>query len=66
MGYTRRGDYLSPKRGRPTDNRKGKPIHVRLDDKCERIVNEYSAQENVSRAEAIRRGIEKLEVDLKK
>lgn len=57
---------MSPRTGRPTDNKKGKPIHIRLDDKCDRIVNEYSAQEKISRAEAIRRGIEKLEVDIKK
>lgn len=57
---------MSPKMGRPTDNKKGKPIHVRLDDKCDKILDKYIVQENVSRAEAIRRGIIKLEDDLKK
>lgn len=52
--------------GRPTDNKKGKPIHVRLDDKCDKILEAYTIQENISRAEAIRRGIIKLECDLKK
>ncbi len=57
---------MSPRTGRPTDNPKGKPIHVRLDAKSESILDEYTSQENVSKAEAIRRGIEKLEGDIKK
>lgn len=57
---------MSPRTGRPTDNPKGKPIHVRLDVKSETILNQYTEQEKVSRAEAIRRGIEKLEDDIKK
>lgn len=55
---------MSPK-GRPTDNKKGKPIHVRLDEKSEKILERYTEQEKVSRAEAIRRGISKLESDIK-
>lgn len=57
---------MSPRTGRPTDNPKGKPIHVRLDAKSEKILEKYTDQEMVSRAEAIRRGIEKLEDDIKK
>lgn len=56
---------MSPRTGRPTDNKKGKPIHIRLDEKCDSILEEYTNQENVSRAEAIRRGIYKLETDIK-
>lgn len=56
---------MSPKIGRPTDNPKGKPIHVRLDAKSESILAKYTQEKKVSRAEAIRRGIEKLEGDLK-
>ena len=56
---------MSPRTGRPTDNKKGKPIHVRLDDRCEEILYKYTIQENISRAEAIRRGIVKLETDIK-
>lgn len=52
--------------GRPTVNPKGKPIHVRLDEKSENILNAYCSQKNVARAEAIRRGINKLETDIKK
>lgn len=57
---------MSPRTGRPTDNKKGKPIHVRLDSKSEQILDKYVIQENVSRAEAIRRGIAKLEAEIQK
>lgn len=57
---------MSPKMGRPTDNKKGKSIHVRLDEKCDKILEQYTLQEQVNRAEAIRRGIVKLENELKK
>ncbi len=57
---------MSPRTGRPTDNKKGKPIHVRLDEKSNKILDEYTQQEKISRAEAIRRGIYKLESDIKK
>lgn len=56
---------MSPKTGRPTDNKKGTPIHVRLDEKSTEILNKYTKQEVISRAEAIRRGIAKLESDIK-
>lgn len=52
--------------GRPTDNPKGSPIHVRLDAESEDILNRYCEQENVSKMEAARRGIKKLKSDLKK
>ena len=57
---------MSPRTGRPTDNPKGSPIHIRLDSKSEAILEQYTHQENISRAEAIRRGIAKLEADIKK
>lgn len=56
---------MSPRTGRPTENKKGKPIHVRLDEKSDEILEKYVEQEKVSRAEAIRRGILKLESDIK-
>lgn len=56
---------MSPRTGRPTDNKKGSPIHVRLDDKAVEILDKYTKQENVNKAEAIRRGIAKLEADIK-
>lgn len=64
-GLQKRGDYMAARIGRPTTNPKGKPIHVRLDEKSERILELYAAQESISRAEAIRRGIAKLEDDIK-
>lgn len=57
---------MSPRTGRPTENPKGKPIHVRLDKKSEEILEKYTEQEKVSCAEAIRKGIGKLEADIKK
>lgn len=57
---------MSPRTGRPTDNPKGTPIHVRLDKESEEILNAYCKQENVSKMEAARRGIKKLKSDIKK
>lgn len=57
---------MAPRTGRPTDNPKGTPIHVRLDAKSEAILNAYMEQEKVTKAEAIRRGIAKLEPEIKK
>ncbi len=57
---------MSPRTGRPTDNPKGTPVQVRLDAKSEMILEKYKQQENITRAEAIRRGIAKLESDIKK
>lgn len=60
--------YLPEKKkmGRPTDNPKGEPIHVRLDTECVEVLDEYCSQKQVVRTEAIRRGIKKLKDDLKK
>lgn len=52
--------------GRPTTNPKGASTHIRLDAECAQIVADYAAQEKVSNAEAIRRGIRKLKDDIKK
>ena len=49
------------KMGRPTDNPKGKPIHVRLDESTNTILDKYMDLYKVSRAEAIRIGIQQLE-----
>ena len=48
------------KMGRPTDNPKGTPVHVRLDAECVEVLEQYCNQENVPIAEAIRRGILRL------
>ena len=57
---------MSPKTGRPTDNPKCYKITVRLDDSSVRIMNAYCQQENIERAEAVRRGLKKLESEIKK
>ena len=48
------------KMGRPTDNPKGTPVHVRLDAECVKVLDPYCKRESVPRAEAIRRGILRL------
>lgn len=57
---------MSPRTGRPTDNPKNERITVRLDRSSSEILENYCVQENIERAEAIRRGIRKLEVEIKK
>ncbi len=57
---------MSPRTGRPTDNPKKERITVRLDEKSSKILEDYCIQESVEKAEAIRRGIERLEPDIKK
>ncbi len=58
---------MSPRTGRPkSDNPKEDRITVRLDNEHSKILQDYCVQENVERAEAIRRGIRKLKADIKK
>ena len=57
---------MSAKIGRPTDNPKPYKITVRIDEEGKEILNSYCNQEHVSQMEAVRRGIKKLETDLKK
>jgi len=54
------------KAGRPTTNPKLKPRQVRLDEECSTILEKYCKQENIPQAEGIRRGIKKLEPEIKK
>ena len=56
----------SPKMGRPTDNPKDKTLFVRLDGESSEVLEAYCKQEDVTKAEAARRGIKKLKDDLKK
>lgn len=58
---------LSEKRvGRPTNNPKTAPIHVRLDAESKGILEMYCDQEQIAKTEGIRRGIKKLKNDIKK
>ena len=54
------------KMGRPTDNPKNVSIHVRLDKECDLTLKDYCEQEQVTKVEAVRRGVKKLKDDLKK
>lgn len=61
------GEQVAGKKpGRPTTNPKTKPRQVRLDEECNAILEKYCKQEEISHAEGIRRGIKKLEPDIKK
>ena len=55
---------MSPRTGRPTDDPKGKPIAIRLDEESRKILDAYCKQENVEKSEAARRGIKKLKSEL--
>lgn len=57
---------MAAKMGRPTSSPKGTSQHIRLDEKSVEILRAYTKQEGVSKAEAIRRGILKLEADIQK
>jgi len=62
----KRGDKMSPRKGRPTNNPKSESVNVRLDAECEEILTEYCKQENITKAAAIRIGIKKLKPEIKK
>ena len=67
LGYKIGGENVVAKKiGRPTDNPKSTPIHIRLDEESEQVLSAYCKQENVPRAEGVRRGIKKLADDIKK
>lgn len=55
---------MSPRTGRPTNNPKGKPLAIRLDEESKTILDAYCKQEKVDKGEAARRGIKKLKSDL--
>lgn len=56
---------MTKKIGRPTDNPKPYKITTRIDEISKNILERYCEQEKVSQMEAVRRGIGKLESDLK-
>ena len=58
---------MSPRTGRPkSDNPKSDRITIRLDNEHSQMVQKYCEQEKVEKAEAIRRGIQKLKSEIKK
>lgn len=58
---------MSPRTGRPkVENPKSNPIHVRLDDECKEVLEQYCIQEQIAKTEGIRRGILKLKPEIKK
>lgn len=57
---------MSPRMGRPTNNPKPYKITTRIDEESKKILDDYCKQEEVSQMEAVRRGIKKLDSDIKK
>lgn len=57
-------DKIKKKMGRPTENPKSKPIHIRLYSEYEDILDRYQEKFNITRAESVRIGIKKLKEDL--
>lgn len=57
---------MSPRTGRPTDNPKPYKLTVRVDEESKMILDRYTKQEGISQMEAIRRGIKRLEPEIKK
>ena len=58
---------MSPRTGRPkSENPKSNPIHVRLDDETQEILEKYCNQENIAKTEGITRGIHRLKSEIKK
>ena len=66
LGYISEVIILPEKKkmGRPTDNPKGTPIHVRLDQEADTILKAYCEKKQIPKMEAVRRGIKKLKDDL--
>ena len=54
------------KKGRPTNNPLPHKISIRINDDSQEILNTYCFKENVTKTEAIERGIKKLVDDLEK
>lgn len=58
---------MSPRTGRPkSENPKSNPIHVRLDNETNEILEDYCRQEGIAKTEGIRRGIHRLKSEIKK
>lgn len=55
----------SARKGRPTDNPKPRWIGTRLDEETGEILDAYCDQEDIPRAEGVRRGIRRLKGDIK-
>lgn len=57
---------MSPRTGRPTNNPKPYKITVRLDEESKKLLDTYCEQKKVEKGETVRRGLKKLEADIKK
>lgn len=61
MADRKRGEYMSPRTGRPPiQNPKSERITVRIDKEHSKILDKYCEENKVDRAEAVREGIKRL------
>lgn len=56
---------MAAKMGRPTGDPKSQSVHIRLGAGCIDILDRYRSAHKVTRTEAIRIAIKKLETDIK-
>jgi len=61
MWHEKRGDFMPPKMGRPkAENPKTVNYSIRLDVETEEKLKQYCMENNITKGEAIRRGIHLL------
>lgn len=56
---------MSPKMGRPTQDKRDKRFTIRLSDKTYQTLEECSSALNITKAEVIHKGIELVALELK-
>jgi hypothetical protein len=61
MPDKKRGEIMSPRTGRPTDNPRPNKISIRISDSDKEILEKYCEREKVNKTEAISRGIKMLD-----
>ncbi len=61
MPDKKRGETMSPRTGRPTDNPRPNKISIRISDSDKEILEKYCEREKVNKTEAISRGIKMLD-----
>ena len=66
MSWQKRGDELSPRTGRPTDNKKDIKFQIRIDKQTLDELDECAKAEKSSRSEIIRKGIKLVKAENEK
>lgn len=64
--YRKRGEKMSAKMGRPTDNPKNIRFEIRLDNDTNEKLEKCSSELNLTKTDVIRKGIDLVEKSIKK